>query len=90
MADVTGRGMFPPSNINGNFHFNPFEQVQNDFMHSMMVDEGFLMVAAHVSEVLRRRIEQGEYIDFTRLIPRDRVTHEEDNRLVPVHENITK
>ena len=39
--------------------------------HSVLVDENYLVVAAHVDEVTQYKIEKGEYVDFSRLIPRD-------------------
>ena len=49
-----------------------------DYIHSAMVDENYLIVAVHVDEVTQYRIEKGEYEDFARLIPRDRIQEEED------------
>ena len=37
---------------------------QNNFMHSAMVDENYLVVAAHVDELTQYKIEKGEYVDF--------------------------
>ena len=38
-----------------------------------MVDEDYQLVAAHIDETLRRKIQNTEYVDFARLLPRDRV-----------------
>ena len=54
---------------------------ENELTRSLMADENFLLVVAHVDDQLKQRIEDGEYIDFNRLIPRDRVFQEEDNHL---------
>ena len=56
-------------------------QLQNMFMHSTIVDEDYLVVAAHIDDTLNCRIRAGEYVDFTRLLPWDRVQMEQDNRL---------
>ena len=50
--------------------------LQNHYVHSAMVDEDYLVVAAHVDESVNRRIRNGEYVDFSRLLPHDRVTAE--------------
>ena len=42
------------------------------------IDDDFLVVAAHVDEITRVKIIKGEYIDFVKLIARDKVTLEED------------
>ena len=53
----------------------------NQFMRTAMMDEDYLIVAAHVDESLERRIRNGEFVDFARLLPRDRVQMQQDNRL---------
>ena len=61
--------------------FNPgrdFDYKQQ-FIHSAMVDEQYSMVATHVDETLYNKVTNGEYVDFSKLIPRDRVW-EEDNQ----------
>ena len=77
MIDVTGTSI-------ENFDFSRFN---NNLMHSVLVDENFLFVAAHIEESLRQRIENGEYVDFARLLPRDRVMDEQDNRMEWVHQD---
>ena len=54
--------------------------------HPSLVDEDYLVVGGHVDELTRLRIENGEYIDFARLLPRDRQI-EEDNRMEIVNQN---
>ena len=60
--------------------------LQNEFVHSAMVDESFLLVAAHVDDNLKRKIELGQYVDFSKLLPSDRIATENDNRMVWVQE----
>ena len=50
-----------------------------------MVDEDYLLVAAHVDEGTQRKIANQEYVDFAKLVPRDRVLSEEDSRLESVN-----
>ena len=46
------------------------------------VDDNYLLVAAHMDEGLQCRIACGEYIDFVKLLPKDRIISEgENNRL---------
>ena len=56
-------------------------------MHSVIADDNFLLVAAHIDEALRLRIEAGDYIDFSRLIPRDRLFQEDDNRMEMINKD---
>ena len=54
-------------------------KLTGEFMHSMLVDEEYSMVASHVDEHLRRKIVQGSYIDFARLLPQDNAVFDEDD-----------
>ena len=55
--------------------------------HLALVDENYLVVGNYVEESIRQRIENGEYIDFARLLPRDRLALEEDNRMEVINRN---
>ena len=50
-------------------------------MPTVQIDESFLMVAAHLEQNVLDKIIQGEYVDFSKLIAKDRVLLEEDNRM---------
>ena len=52
--------------------------VMNDYIHSAMVDENFLIVAAHIDDSTWRKIISCKYVDFSKLIPRDKILEEED------------
>ena len=53
----------------------------NDYVHSAMVDENFLLVAAHLDETIKKKIVNHEYVDFAKLLSRDRILEEEDGRM---------
>ena len=55
--------------------------IPQEFIHSMMVDENYCSVVAHIDATLRSKIIQGHYVDFTKLVLRDWVLTEEDNRI---------
>ena len=55
--------------------------LSRSFVHSAMVDENYLIVAAHVDEHTQVKIEKGQYVDLARLIPRDRLDEEDDNTM---------
>ena len=76
MIEVTGRKNF----YNPNHGVSAKVNLENEFVHSAMVDENFLLVAAHVDETLRKKIEDDEYVDFAKLLPRDQVKEHNDNR----------
>ena len=46
-----------------------------------MVDENYSLVAAHVDQSIRDKILNGEYVDFAKLLPRDRIGWHDDNRM---------
>ena len=48
---------------------------------SFLIDEGFIVVGAHLDDSMISKIQRGEYVDFGKLIPRDRMVSEEDGRL---------
>ena len=55
---------------------NVVVDLENRFVHSAMVDEDYLVVAGYVDENTARKIKLGEYVDFSKLLPRDRVIEE--------------
>ena len=59
----------------------------NQYMKTAIMDEDYLIVAAHIDENLERRVRNGEYIDFVRLLPHDRVQMQQDNRIKLINQN---
>ena len=59
----------------------------NELMHSVMVDETYKVIGAHVDEATRGKIQSFAYVDLARLLPRDRIVEEEDNHLTWVQRN---
>ena len=55
------------------------------FIHSALVDQNYLTVAAHVNKAIKAKIQNFEYIDFAKLLPRDKIAEEEDDRLTWVN-----
>ena len=47
--------------------------------HHAVVDEEYLVVGGHIDQALQEKIARMEYIDFSRLIPRDSVTGKVDD-----------
>ena len=53
-----------------------------------VVDDDYLLVASHVDEGIQRSIGKGEYVDFNKLLPKDRVVSSvEEQRLQMVSKN---
>ena len=51
--------------------------IRSDFMHSAMVDEQYTMIGSHLDDNIRTKIEKGEYVDFSKLIGKDRLNEDE-------------
>ena len=54
--------------------------------HPSFIDNEYCVVAAHVDENLRKRIEEGYYVDFNKLLPKD-VARDEDGILELVYKD---
>ena len=44
----------------------------------MMVDEQYSVVALHVDEATYNKIVTGQYVDFAKLIPKDKIDDEDE------------
>ena len=52
-----------------------------------IVDKGYIVVSAHLDENMIRNISCGEYVDFGKLIPHDRVMDQDDDRYEMIVKN---
>ena len=82
MMEVPGRNVFSQSK---NHHKELIDKSTGDLIHSVLVDEAYSAVATHVDEAVRKVIMSGGYVDFTKLLPKDRISHEEDTRMEMVN-----
>ena len=67
-----------------NSHSHPYSNQANfnqGFMHSMYVDEQYCAVASHVDIAIKNKIIEGQYVNFSKLLVKDRVLTEDDNRV---------
>ena len=62
-------------NNNISHRFKP----RTELVHSALVDKTYQLVALHVDEITQEKIVKGEYLDFGRLVPKDRILTAEDN-----------
>ena len=54
----------------------------SEYVHSAMVDENYLVLGNHVDESTKMKIVRGDYIDLSKLLPKDRVmTMDEPQRM---------
>ena len=52
-----------------------------------LIDQDYLVVGGHVDQAMQEKIINSEYIDFGKLLPKDRILAEEDSRLELVVKN---
>ena len=64
---------------------NGNKQCNQALLHSVLVDENCLVVAAHVDKLTKQKILQFEYVDFSKLLPHDRVLQEDDHKLTIIN-----
>ena len=48
-------------------------------MQSTAIDENYLVVGTHLDSSIKQKIINHEYVDFAHLLPKDRITKEEDH-----------
>ena len=51
-------------------------EFSNKYVHSSMVDETYMLVGAHLDSSMVEKIVQGQFVDFSKLIPRDKLRDE--------------
>ena len=59
----------------------------NDILLAILADEKYDLIENQVEESMKRKIISYEYVDLSRLIPRDRVQLQQDNRMIQVNRN---
>ena len=56
-------------------------------LHSVITDEGYLQVAAHIEHNLCEKILRFEYVDFSKFLPHDRLIQQDDHRLAFINKD---
>ena len=59
----------------------------NELACTILVDNDYQVLGNHLDDSIKKKIVQHEYVDFARLLPRDRVKVENDNRLEMINPN---
>ena len=60
---------------------NNLDKSNQSFKMIAQMDQDYMVVGAHVDEVTRQKIISGQYVDFGKLLPKDRIAVEEDGRM---------
>ena len=61
-------------------NLNNMRQALNQSAHHSVMDEEHLVIGGHVDSSLQQKIIDFEYVDFSHLLPKDRITRLEDHR----------
>ena len=61
-------------------HLNQVGNWQHN-LNVSQIDQDYQMIDVHVDEGLKRKIQAFEYIDFSKLISKNKVTSDDDQRL---------
>ena len=72
--------------VPGRSNINVNERNEKVF-HSALLDEDYLLVGNYVDDQLRKKIGNGDYVDFVKLMPRDHVGTEDDHRMEMINKN---
>ena len=62
-----------------NGHFSC--KLSKELAHSVMVDEKYLMIGTHLDDTTNLKIIKGDYVEFEKLLPRDKIAAIEDQRM---------
>ena len=76
-AEASKARMMEVPGIEG-LHLSSTDNNKHNLLHSVIVDEEFSVVAAHVDETTRRKIKSSMYMDFARLLPCDKIFVDEE------------
>ena len=65
------------------------DEYNQTLLQSVIIDEGYLQVVAHMDRNLQEKVLRFEYIDFSRLLPLDRLLQQDDQRLTFINKGGT-
>ena len=59
----------------------------SDYVQDAIADEHYKIISTHIDQTTKTKILNNEYVDFAELLPRDRVSQEEDGRVQMIFKN---
>ena len=65
----------------GNGELLPFQLNQSNLTSFQSVDDNYLVIGNHVDAATKQKICNHEYVDFAKLLPRNRINRDEDHRM---------
>ena len=75
LSEKAKANMFPPK---GETNLNLDD---GKFRFIAQMDQDCNIVGAHIDEMMQQKIEKGMYVDFSKLLPKDRILIEDDGRM---------
>ena len=85
LLEKSKASMYPLRGEYNNFNVLPKDTDQ--FKYIAQMDQDYVVVGSHIDEGMQEKIIKGMYIDFSKLIPKDKVLIEEDGRMELVIKN---
>ena len=77
----------PPGRNNSGNVLASLDKAKQDYRFVAQMDEDYLVIGGHIDETMQGKIIRGEYIDFGKLLPRDKIIVEEDGKMELVIKN---
>ena len=89
-AEAAKAHIFPTEgNVNTEVHDSILPSVgeSGNFQFIAKMDQDYQVVGGHVDDLTKQKIIKGEYVDFSKLLPKDRILVEEEGRMELVIRN---
>lgn len=79
-AEAAKARIFPPKGR------GPTSNADN-FQFIAQIDQDYLVIGSHIDQVTQEKIANSGYVDFSKLLPKDKILIEDDNQLELVIKN---
>ena len=95
LAEKAMASLFPPQgemkNLDINSGVNKVQKgvvpIPDQFKYVAQMDQDYAVVGAHIDDTTQEKIKLGQYVDFSKLLPRDKILTEEDSHMELVIRN---
>ena len=78
--------LFPPQGEMTNFNNLNVTEKSVGWKDINLMDQDYVVVSGHVDETMCERIISGQYINFSKLLPKDRITNSDEKMELVVHD----
>ena len=82
LSECAKASLYPPQGeILNNFNNLNRENKEKGSKNVSIIDQAYIMVSGQVEQGLQDKIISGQYVDFSKLLPRDRVLLLDDSKM---------